>query len=57
RPEFALGTSRRIVKAVLGDEGWGEDEGETTLEAGDVIEGIASIASVVDYVISGIENS
>lgn len=51
------GTSRRIVKAVLGDEGWGVDEDETTLEAGDIIEGIASIADVVDYVLSGIQNS
>lgn len=53
------GTSRRLLpkdmefgarfSAVLDDE--------ITLEAADIIEGDATIASAVDYIISGIENS
>ena len=36
-----------------------EDGGadEITLEAGDIIEGDAAAATVVDYVISGVENA
>ncbi|KKL47451.1 hypothetical protein LCGC14_2335390, partial [marine sediment metagenome] len=51
------GTSRRIYKAVLGDEGTGLMEKRLTMEAADIIEGEASIGSAVDFVISGVENS
>ena len=50
-------TSRRIYKAVLGDEGTGLHDRKITLEAGDKIEGEASTGSVVDYTISGVENA
>ena len=48
------GTSRRIPSAVLGD---GESKvfEDLALEEGDIIEGEASVASVIDYVISGLE--
>ena len=49
------GTSRRIYKAVLGDEGTGIMEKRITLEPSDVIEGEADAGSAVDYVISGVE--
>ena len=51
------GTSRRIYKAVLGDEGTGIMKDEVTLEAADIIEGEADAGSVIDYVISGVENA
>ncbi len=51
------GTSRRIFKAVLGDEGTGIMDNEVTLEAADIIEGEADAGSTVDYVLSGVENS
>lgn len=51
------GTSRRIYKAVLGDEGRGVMNDEVTLEAADIIEGEASIGSAIDFVISGVENA
>jgi len=51
------GTSRRIERFELGDEGTAKMEDEITLEAGDIIEGECSVGSVVDYVCSGVENS
>ncbi len=51
------GTSRQIDRAELGDRGRGIMKDEVTLEDGDVLEGEATIPSVVDYVISGVENS
>ena len=51
------GTSRRIYKAILGDEGTGIMNSEVTLEAADIIEGEADTGSTIDYVISGVENA
>ena len=53
------GTSRRLtpkdyslpVGAML------EMNKEKTLEAGDILEGDAAAAAVIDYVVSGVENS
>ncbi len=50
------GTSRRIDRAELSNEGKGIMDNEVTLEAADIIEGEATIGSVVDFVISGVEN-
>lgn len=53
------GTSRRIVPAnyVLGGSAKMEDTSAVTLEAGDFIEGDASVAAQVDYIISGVQTA
>ena len=51
------GTSRRIYRAELGDEGRGLMEDEVTLEAADIIEGEANASNAIDFVCSGVENS
>jgi len=52
------GTSRRIIPYDMELEGQASFKSDSeTLEAGDIIEGDASAATSIDYVISGIENS
>jgi len=52
------GTTRRIIQKNLrlraGEMGLSQEE--VTLDPGDVIQGVATTASKVDYVIGGIEN-
>ena len=56
---FNNGTSRQrsAVDQSLAIGAIYEWEGTLTLEAGDLIEGIGEVASQLDYVISGVENS
>ncbi len=51
------GTSRRIAPSAmtLGAGSLAIDDQELTMEVGDKVQGDASIASKVDYVISGVE--
>lgn len=53
------GTSRRFtpVDLSIGIGYQGIERNEITLEAGGVIEGDASVADKVDYIISGVENA
>jgi len=53
------GTSRRITPKDLEIEGNGLAviDDEQTLEAADIIEGDASAADLIDFTISGVENS
>lgn len=51
------GTSRRTERFELGDEGTAKMEDEITLEAADIIEAECDMASAVDFVVSGVENS
>lgn len=52
-------TSRRIIPKdmSLGIGYQGVERNEITLEAGGSIEGDASVAAVIDYTISGVENN
>lgn len=56
---FNNGTSRQItaVDQSLAVGAIYEWEGSITLEAGDLIEGVGEVASQLDYVLSGVENS
>ena len=56
---FNNGTSRQItaVDQSLAIGAIYEWDGTLTLEAGDLIEGVGEVASQLDYVISGVENS
>lgn len=51
------GTSRRIIPYDMELEGYysGVMDDDIAMEAGDIIEGDASSASIIDYVISGVE--
>ena len=53
------GTSRRIIPKDMEMAGryLAVMDDELTLEAADIIEGDANVGSVIDYVISGVENS
>ena len=53
------GTSRRIISKdmTLGIKYWFIFDDELTLEAADKIEGDASVANKVDYVINGVEET
>lgn len=53
------GTSRRIIPYDMELEGYYSAvvDDEITLEAADIIEGDANAGSVVDYTLSGVENS
>lgn len=52
------GTSRRIIPYDMELEAYASFKSDPEkLEAADIIEGDASVATAIDYVISGIENS